>query len=216
MNKELITTRDGSHSIFIPSLNEIYHSRHGSIQESMHVFIKNGMMYHKKKKVNILEIGLGTGLNAFLTFKEKYNKDIYFVSLEPYPICKDIYTKLNFTKIIKDNNQALLKIHDSRWEKDIKISDDFTIHKTKSTLQKYFSSIKFDIIYFDAFAPEKQPDMWQSEILKKCFLLLNQNGFLVTYCAKGSVKRTMSTIGFEIESLPGPIGKREMIRASRI
>lgn len=215
MKKELIITKDGSHSLFVPSLNETYHSIHGSISEAMHVFIKNGLMYHKKNTVDILEIGFGTGLNTLLTFKNVNHKKIHYTTLEPYPISKKIYTKLNFQDFLDYDNNEFFNMHQSQWEKDVVISDNFTLEKKKISLQNYNIKKMFDIIYFDAFSPEKQPEIWEKEILKKCFRLLNVNGFLVTYCAKGIVKRTLKSVGFNIETLLGPPGKREMIRANQ-
>ena len=127
MKKELIITKDGSHSLFVPSLNETYHSIHGSISEAMHVFIKNGLMYHKKNTVDILEIGFGTGLNTLLTFKNGNHKKIHYTTLEPYPISKKIYTKLNFQDFLDYDNNKFLNMHQSQWEKDVVISDNFTL-----------------------------------------------------------------------------------------
>jgi len=216
MKKELITTKDGSHSLFVPNLNETYHSKHGAIIESMHVFIKNGLQSHSKNNLNILEIGFGTGLNTLLTLENSSEKTIHYTTLEPYPISEEIYTKLNFCNLTKSDTITFLKLHTTDWEKEISFNHNFKLHKIKNNLQNFSANKKFDIIYFDAFAPEKQKEMWTSKIFAKCFHLLNINGFLVTYCAKGIVKRTMKSVGFDIESLEGSPGKREMIRGKKV
>ena len=215
MKKELIITKDGSHSLFVPDLNETYHSVHGSISESIHVFINNGLLSHPKKNINILEIGFGTGLNTLLTLKNIKHRKIHYTSLEPYPISSEIYNKLNFHTLINSDSDTFLELHTSNWEEEVFISENFTLYKTQKKIQNFISKKKFDIIYFDAFSPETQAEMWTEEVFKKCFNLLNKDGFLVTYCAKGVVKRTLKSIGYEVETLDGPTGKREMTRANK-
>jgi len=215
LKKEIIITKDGAHSLYIPKINETYHSVHGAISESMHVFIKNGLNHHTQKNLNILEIGFGTGLNALLTLIHSKKKKIQYNTLEPFPISKEIYSKLNFYNLTNYKKDSFIYLHTSDWEENIKISKNFTLHKLKSKLQNFNLKKKFDIIYFDAFAPEKQPEMWTKEVFEKCYNLIGSEGFLVTYCAKGVVKRTLQSVGFEIESLVGPPGKREMIRANK-
>ena len=215
MKKTLITTADGSHSLFVPELNENYHSTHGAIKEAMHVFIRNGLQAHIKQKLNILEIGFGTGLNALLTFENTEGKQLNYITLEPLPICEEIYKKLNFYKFMKSNQSIFNKLHECEWNKDIKLNNYFTLHKKNVRVKQFSTKKKFDIIYFDAFAPEKQQEMWEKLVFQKCYNLLNQNGSLVTYCAKGVVKRTIKSVGFELETLTGPPGKREMIRANK-
>jgi len=215
MKKELIITKDGSHSLFVPDLNENYHSVHGSISEAIHVFIKNGIHSHPKQNINILEIGFGTGLNTLLTLENIKNKKVYYTSLEPHPISSEIYNKLNFHTLTNSNSETFLKLHTSDWEKEVSISEKFTLFKTQTRLQNFISKKKFDIIYFDAFSPEKQTEMWTMEVFEKCFNLLNEDGFLVTYCAKGIFRRTLKSVGFEVVSLDGPPGKRQMTRANK-
>ncbi len=215
MKKELIITKDGSHSLFVPDLNETYHSVHGSISEAIHVFINSGLLSHPKKNINILEIGFGTGLNTLLTLENIKNRKIHYTSLEPYPISSEIYNKLNFHTVTNSNSETFLKLHRSDWEEKVFISENFTLYKTQKKIQKFISKKKFDIIYFDAFSPEKQTEMWTTVVFEKCFDLLNKDGFLITYCAKGIFRRTLKSVGFEVISLDGPPGKRQMTRANK-
>ena len=215
MKKELIITKDGSHSLFVPDLNETYHSVHGSISEAIHVFINSGLLSHPKKNINILEIGFGTGLNTLLTLENIKNRKIHYTSLEPYPISSEIYNKLNFHTVTNSNSETFLKLHRSDWEEKVFISENFTLYKTQKKIQNFISKKKFDIIYFDAFSPEKQTEMWTTVVFEKCFDLLNKYGFLITYCAKGIFRRTLKSVGFEVISLDGPPGKRQMTRANK-
>ena len=219
--KELKITADGSHTLFVPGLDETYHSRHGAIQESLHVFINAGLRYLNNKNINVLEIGFGTGLNAFLTLLEanKGETTINYTSLEAFPLEMDLVKQLNYTSELEiENNTAELynKLHEVDWESTQHITNDFKLKKLKIKLDDFESSEKFDVIYFDAFGPNVQPEMWAVPVLEKMYNCLNDNGLLVTYCAKGSVKRGLKDVGFKIESIPGPPGKREMTRAHKI
>jgi tRNA U34 5-methylaminomethyl-2-thiouridine-forming methyltransferase MnmC len=219
--KELKITADGSHTLFVPGLDETYHSRHGAIQESLHVFINAGLRYLNNKNINVLEIGFGTGLNAFLTLLEanKGETTINYTSLEAFPLEMDLVKQLNYTTELEiENNTAELynKLHEVDWESTQHITNDFKLKKLKIKLDDFESSEKFDVIYFDAFGPNVQPEMWAVPVLEKMYNCLNDNGLLVTYCAKGSVKRGLKDVGFKIESIPGPPGKREMTRAHKI
>ncbi len=215
MKKELIITKDSSHSLFVPTLNETYHSKNGAITESMHIFIKNGIQYHLKNNLAILEVGFGTGLNTVLTLENSNNKTVNYTTLEPHPITKSIYSNLNYYSFTKSDKNTFLKIHTSNWEEEIELSKNFTLFKSKKKIQDFISKKKYDIIYFDAFAPDKQPNMWEQNIFKECFYLLNKNGFLITYCAKGIVKKNLKSAGFQVEKLAGPPGKREITRANK-
>ncbi len=217
MGNNLVITNDGSHSIFNPEINETYHSKHGAIVEAEHVFIKNGLLAENKKQFNILEIGFGTGLNALLTAQKAKQKKISvnYHGIELYPVETANYIQLNFCELIGADNSELLKLHECNWEAENKIHDFFKLTKNKIALEDYTSNAKFDIIYFDAFSPEKQPQLWIAEIFKNMHNLLKEDGFLVTYCAKGVVKRTMKEVGFEIVVLDGPPGKRQMTRANK-
>ena len=217
MKNKLVITNDGSHSIFNPEINETYHSKHGAIVEAEHVFIKSGLLAENKKQFNILEVGFGTGLNALLTAQKAKQKNIAvnYHGIELYPVPKESFNQLNFTDLIGEEKTELLKLHECSWEEEHIIHDFFKLTKNEIELEKYSSNIQFDIIYFDAFSPEKQPHLWNEEIFRNMYNLLKEDGFLVTYCAKGVVKRTMKAVGFEIIVLDGPPGKRQMTRANK-
>ncbi|WP_421763672.1 tRNA (5-methylaminomethyl-2-thiouridine)(34)-methyltransferase MnmD [Ekhidna sp.] len=214
---KIITTEDGSHSLFDDELNETYHSTRGAKGESLHVFIKEGLehwlSHNESQEVRILEVGLGTGLNAFLTaqFADAKEFKVHFTSLEPIPIGKDIYENLNFYQSDAER-ELLLSIHDAKWEEEVNLSPNFTLVKSATKLEDFSASNPYDIIYFDAFAPSKQPDVWSLENLKKCFSLLEKGGVLTTYCAQGQFKRNLLVAGFEVETLQGAMGKKEMVR----
>ncbi|MEQ6168491.1 tRNA (5-methylaminomethyl-2-thiouridine)(34)-methyltransferase MnmD [Ekhidna sp. MALMAid0563] len=214
---KIITTEDGSHSLFDEELNETYHSTRGAKGESMHVFIREGLEHwlsgNQAEEIRILEIGLGTGLNAFLTaqFANQHNQKIHFTSLEPFPIEKEIYQNLNFFQSEKEKG-LLLEIHETEWEKELSITLPFSLYKTTSRLEDFTTLNSFHIIYFDAFAPSKQPEVWSLENLKKCFSLLEKGGVLTTYCAQGQFKRNLVEAGFKVETLQGAMGKKEMVR----
>lgn len=218
---KIIKTGDGSNTIFLEDINETYHSRNGAVQESMHVFIRNGFRFlistYPRKKIKILEIGFGTGLNAILTALEssKFRQPVEYTGIEPSPLSSETIEMLNYKVILNDlsRENLLLKIHDSDFEKFATIHSFFKFRMIQSTIQAYDPEVeKFDLVYFDAFAPNKQPDIWQKDILEKVFDLLNNRSVFVTYSAQGQVKRDMKNIGFTLHSLQGPPGKKEMIR----
>jgi len=214
---KVIKTEDGSFSIYNELLDETYHSKHGAMQESMHVFIKNGLNLVVHKAFNILEIGLGTGLNTALTILEakKFNLEINYITLEPFPLNHHIIAEVA-KGYNKEIGETLLAIEQFEWGKDIQVLKKIKLLKLKNEVQTFHLDVKLDLIYFDAFAPEKQPEMWELEIFIKLFNLLNIGGILTTYCAKGQFKRNLKQAGFLIKSVPGPPGKREMIVAYKI
>jgi tRNA U34 5-methylaminomethyl-2-thiouridine-forming methyltransferase MnmC len=209
-NRELVQTADGSFTLFIPEVEETYHSKHGAVQESMHVFIENGLRACNKEAIRILEVGLGTGLNASLTLQHAKGM-VSYCALEPYPLSKEILDELSTNK----SNRLEMKFHLSAPNEWISIHEQFSFARMEVGLKEFQSEEKFDIIYYDAFGPRVEPGLWTLERMQQCFNLLNEGGVFVTYCAKGEVRRNLQSAGFIVERLPGPPGKREMLRAKR-
>ncbi|MBK5277790.1 MAG: tRNA (5-methylaminomethyl-2-thiouridine)(34)-methyltransferase MnmD [Bacteroidia bacterium] len=219
---KLITTSDGSHSLFNAELGETYHSVHGAIQESMHVFVKNGLEYFQEKtkqaEINVLEIGFGTGLNALLTIQKSlsYPTLIHYESLEAFPIEEEISSKLNYPKILNftASEKYFLQLHQSGWGEQIDITNTFSLLKRHTKLQDVdLEAEKYDVIFFDAFAPSKQPELWELAVLRKVEQSMKSGAVFVTYCARGQLKRDLKSLGLLVETLPGPPGKKEMVRA---
>ncbi len=222
METELIKTDDGSHTLFVPELNEHYHSIHGAITESRHVFIKNGLSYilHDLQKIHLLEVGFGTGLNALLAYFEakKNNTFIDYVGVEPFPIPPKVYSILNYPKLIGDNTSGdvFIRMHETALNKRHALSPFFNLKIMEGGLDDCrFVSDKFHLVFFDAFSPDVQPELWTEQTFVKIFEALSKGGVLVTYSAKGSVRRAMKKVGFQVERLPGPPGKREMLRGEK-
>ena len=217
MSLEIITTEDGSSSIINKNLNECYHSTSGAINESKHIFIENGLLACKKKILNTLEVGFGTGLNALLTqiICDKNKTINNYHSIENLPILSKDYLALNYCKQLNIKDDNFMKMHNSSWGEKITISKYFSLLKINIDLQTFNPTTKYDLIYFDAFSPNKQPELWTYNIFKKLYKNLNNNGILITYCAKGAFKRTLKEIGFEVSSIDGPIGKREITQAKK-
>ncbi len=222
MKREVIITADGSSTIHLPDWNEHYHSKHGAIQESYHVFIKMGFFYYLKKyqpaSLNILEIGFGTGLNAFITLLESNNVNtkIEYNGIEAYPITNSELEQLNYTLKLKASKDYFKKIHSIDWELTSKITNNFKLVKRKQFFKDIKDKNTYQLIYFDAFGARVQPELWTEEIFTTMFQALTNHGILVTYSAKGSVRRALQTVGFTVERLPGPPGKREMLRATKL
>jgi tRNA U34 5-methylaminomethyl-2-thiouridine-forming methyltransferase MnmC len=216
---KIITTSDGSSSLLNTSLNETYHSVHGAIQESTHVFIKHGldfvMEYSKKSVIHILEVGFGTGLNTLLTLQKIFGAEqgIQYTTLEAFPVEEEVWRKLNYADT-SGSKTWFEKLHQAEWNGWNEIAPNFQLRKLNTTLQQVeLDQNHFELIYFDAFAPSKQPELWELPILKKVTDSMMQEGVFVTYCAKGQLKRNLKNLNLIIESLPGPPGKREMVRA---
>ncbi len=221
MNKEIVITEDGSHTIYIPEMDEHYHSTHGAIQESLHVYINNGLLQFAGEKITIFEIGFGTGLNAFLTaiFCKKHNISARYISIEKFPLSEDEYKNLNYSEgEFKEYSVLFNKIHQSPWETDVEIEPNFILLKIRADLVNYQfdPTWNIDLVYYDAFAPNKQPDLWSDEVINKVCRHLANNGLIVTYCAKGTIRRAIASFGFEIERLPGPPGKKEILRGKKL
>jgi tRNA U34 5-methylaminomethyl-2-thiouridine-forming methyltransferase MnmC len=224
LKREILITSDGSTTIHLPDWNEQYHSKHGAIQEAYHVFIEAGFEkviseFNKSNfdEISILEIGFGTGLNAFITFLEadKKNSKIDYVGVEAYPISTDEIQKLNYvTELKAENNQAVFdSMHAISWEEKNQISNHFALTKRKQFFADITDKNAFNLIYFDAFGATNQPELWTEAIFQKMYNALKVGGVLTTYSAKGSVRRAMQSVGFTVERLAGPPGKREMLRA---
>ena len=220
MNRQIVKTSDGSHSIYLEEMDEHYHSKHGAIAESQHIFVKNGLLSiaDRLKEVSIFEVGMGTGLNVLTTFLAAKENEIIvdYHSIEAYPVTWDEVEQLNYSAELAIDDELLKTIHTLDWEHKQELSSHFSLTKYKTDLVKFEHQRTYDVIYFDAFAPEKQEEMWSEEIFKSLFNALNTGGMLVTYCVKGVIRRRLQKVGFEIEKLEGPAGgKREMCRAIR-
>ncbi|RKR11651.1 tRNA U34 5-methylaminomethyl-2-thiouridine-forming methyltransferase MnmC [Flavobacterium sp. 90] len=217
MEREIIKTLDGSTTIHLKEWDECYHSKHGAIQEAKHVFIKNGLSLFENNPVSILEIGFGTGLNAFITFLESEQKQqqIDYVGVEAYPVNAEEVLAMNYVAELEalEFDNIFQKMHKSEWNEKTQICNLFSLTKRKQFFDEIDDLEIFDLIYFDAFGYRVQPELWSTEIFRKMYNSLKPNGVLVTYAARGVVKRSMIEVGFTVEKLAGPPGKREMFRA---
>lgn len=224
---KIIPTEDGSITLFVPELNEHYHSVHGAIQESRHIFIQAGMehflsaypeMISSGRPLHILEAGFGTGLNAWLTLLEadKLHLAVVYHSIEKYPLSREETSALNYTEMIIDGEKTLFDaLHCSPWEMEQSVTPNFTLCKHREDFRNIRFPAIFDLVYFDAFNPEVQPHLWTTEVFGHFYEALRPGGFLVTYCVKGIVKQALRSVGFTVKRLPGPPGKREMLRATK-
>ena len=220
MIRKIITTEDGSKTIQIEDWNEQYHSIHGAVNEAYHVFIDKGFSYLPNEAISILEIGFGTGLNALITLieAEKSNRQVDYTGIEAYPITNEEITQLDYIETLKASpfKEAFFEMHKSAWESKIELTSYFSFNKQKKNFLEISDRNLYDLIYFDAFGARVQPELWTEIIFDKMYNALTENGILVTYSAKGSVRRAMQAVGFVVERLPGPPGKREMLRALKV
>jgi len=218
----IIETSDGSNSISSKQYQASYHSIHGAIEESMHIFISAGLYYkHRQgiKEIKIFEMGFGSGLNAFLTqlAAKKYNLKVQYHSIELHPLSEDIYESLNFHSLIPDSShESLLNLHQLSWGDLHQIDQHFSFKKIEGDLHKVSLEEQFDLIYYDAFAPSAQPTLWEESIQSKLYEILKPKGALLTYCAQGKFKRTLKALGYQLDKLDGPGRKHEMTRAIKL
>lgn len=226
MKREIITTGDGSKTIHIPEWNEQYHSKHGAVQEARHVFLEKGLQHlvalsksKETKPITILEMGFGTGLNALLTFfkARELKLPIDYVGVEAFPIASDEVEAMDYASQLKEKDALNIykSLHRVFWDKPHALTADFTLTKLKQKFEELTAINHFDLVYFDAFGPRVQPELWTEVLFEKMYAALKPNGVLTTYCAQGAARRAMQAVGFTVERLPGPPGKREMLRATK-
>lgn len=223
MERKIIRTADGSTTIYIKGWDEHYHSKHGAVQEAYHVFIRMGLdlaLNQGPEELRIMEIGFGTGLNAFITLLETGSKPVQigYTGIEAYPVGEGEWRALNYTEALEatpEQSELFERMHLEPWEQAAEITPGFTLTKRKQFFDEIDDEEAFELIYFDAFGARVQPELWEESIFKKMFTALRPGGILVTYAAKGSVRRAMQAVGFLVEKLPGPPGKREMLRARK-
>ncbi len=220
---EFVPTEDGSVTLYVPELNEHYHSIHGAIQEAQHIFIRAGFDYRldtcrNPESLHILEAGFGTGLNAYLTLLHATERQIpvHYHTLEKYPLSQEEINRLNYNALTGGSHVSLFEtIHAAPWEEEKQLTPFFHICKHKCDFRELEMPPIFDIVYFDAFNPDVQPHLWTADVFSRFYSALRPDGILVTYCVKGIVKQALRSVGFNIRRLPGPPGKREMLRASK-
>lgn len=222
MARSLVETGDGSHSLYVAHLDEQYHSRHGALQESLHVFIEMGLRAVPNPEVplRILEIGFGTGLNALLTLAFMSDRPLRYATVEAFPVSAEEAGALNYVSLLEAEHPKAGEwfewLHAAEWEAwQDAAGIGFQLFKTKADIADFEAPEPADLVYFDAFAPNKQPELWTEDMFRKMAGKMAPGGILVTYCAKGAVRRAMQAAGLEVERLPGPPGKREMLRATK-
>ena len=217
MDRKIIITEDGSHSIFIPELNENYHSVHGALQESIHIFIRNGLDRCHTPHLSILEIGYGTGLNALLTFHKasETKQSLYYESWEKYPLIADEYEKLNYSVLTGIDSDLFTALSEAPWNATHEIAPGAVIKKVLGDIREFRSDRFFDLVYFDAFGPNVQPELWTAAVFRSISSCQRSGAILVTYSVKGSVTRNLKEAGYQIEKVPGPPGKRQITVATK-
>lgn len=217
--KTKVYTEDGSQTIYSEKFNEHYHSTYGALSESEHVFISAGLNHSQLKHIKIFEVGFGTGLNTILTYKISgtENLTVEYTSIELYPLHLEIIDELDYKSFLTSNEFKKFKLmHSAEWNKTIEIDKNFTLHKIKADLLDFKFLERYDLIYFDAFAPDKQPNMWSAHIFESLYNACNTNAILTTYSSKGLVKRNLRNAGFKVSRLSGPPGKRHILRAEKL
>lgn len=217
-NQKIITTEDGSHSLFLEEIDESYHSTHGAIQESRHIFILNALSEISKSKISILEMGFGTGLNAALAlaYAQEHHKEITYTTIEKFPLSTEIYSQLNYAEKCRISEPQFQELHSSKWGEWQNIDSSFKLLKVHGNMEEWEEALAYDIIFFDAFSPDKQPELWNEGVFEHMYNSAKDGAILTTYCAKGAVRRTMQKAGFRVERLKGPPGKREILRAKKV
>lgn len=218
---KIIVTADGSHSVHSEKFDATYHSSHGAIAESKHVFIKQGFLKFTEtqnpERINVFEMGFGTGLNAFLTLLEAKacNLKVNYTAVEEYPLPETVYSSLNYAEQLgeKDKQSIFMRMHQCDWNSFCTISPEFTLRKLNTKLENMIADTTYHLVYYDAFAFTAQPELWTEDIFSKLFAIMENGGILVTYSAKGQVRRNLEAVGFDVERVEGPPGKREMLRA---
>lgn len=221
---QIITTSDGSPTLYNSQLGEHYHSVHGAVQESRHIFIEAALSHRIAQTIpteglRLLELGFGTGLNALMTLEALRGTDIavHYTSLELYPVPESVYRQLSFPLEVPERDAWLQALHEAPWELEYPLpeSPSFVLCKRQTDIASYTPELGLDVIYFDAFSPETQPELWCEELFARLYMASRPGAVLTTYCAKGEVRRRLARAGWQVERLPGPPGKREMLRASK-
>ncbi|MFZ6664562.1 tRNA (5-methylaminomethyl-2-thiouridine)(34)-methyltransferase MnmD [Peijinzhouia sedimentorum] len=225
MEIKVIQTEDGSHSLYRPDIMESYHSFHGALQESVHVYIKAGLDEFASRNVGtiqVFEVGFGTGLNALLTWQWaiENKREVVYTTIEPYPLTEEIWSQLNFAQSFSnpiESQKIFEQLHACDWEQTNQIHPNFQFTKNQSKLEDFIlANNRFHVVFFDAFAPKKQPELWEETALKKVFDSMQPKGILTTYCAQGQFQRTLQSAGFEVERIAGPRGKKHMVRGIKM
>jgi tRNA U34 5-methylaminomethyl-2-thiouridine-forming methyltransferase MnmC len=218
VKSEIKITRDGSSTLFVPELNEHFHSINGAVQESKHVYIDMGFNTVRRKDIRIFELGFGTGLNALLTAMNSIQRTVIYHAIELHPLSWAIVKKLGYQDFLdlSDDERSFFKsMHEVQWEQEILVRSDYLLMKINASIIEYALTGFYDLVFFDAFAPDMQPELWEEPVFLKLYESMNAGGRLVTYCAKGEVRRRMQRVGFVVERLPGSPGKREMLRGTK-
>ena len=221
MTKQILLTQDGSYTVAIPELKVTYHSTRGALQESIHIYIVSGLHFAlpniTSETISIFEMGFGTGLNALLTLQEaiRLKRKVYYHTVELFPLTVEEAEALQQDTLLGTGSLGI-QLHQAEWEEAVVINEYFTLYKTKQSLLDLSLNTQFDVVYFDAFAPNDQPELWTEAVFGNLYNHLNTKGILVTYSSNGAVRRAMQAAGFTVQKIPGPIGKAEIVRAVKL